>query len=152
MESHDLCIIIIRLLSYIIIIIAIILPQISRVICTHIDRDHVSPICHVYSPISSLFRYFLIDARIYRLHLETKPPADPTASTSDKFILTSCLFPDKYRFPGAAVGPGLDIIALLRKPLRRVSAVLLICLVYPFPARERERFRFVAKGNLNIPH
>lgn len=37
---------------------------------------------------------------------------------------------------------GLDIIALLRKPPRRVPAVLLICLVsLPPSAREREHFK-----------
>ena len=86
-------------------------------ICGCINRDHVSTICHVHS-ISSLFYYFLIDARMHRLRLETKPLVKSNSlvpSTSDKFILTSYLFPNKYRFPGAAAQADLDIIALLRK-------------------------------------
>jgi len=66
-----------------------------------------------------------------------------TQLPTNLFSLHAC-FPDKYRFPGA--GPSLDIIALLRKPVRRVPAVLLICLVYSLPAREREHFGSSRRG------
>lgn len=116
-----------------------------------IDRDHVPAICHVRSP-SSLFHYFLIDARIRCLRLEAKPSAKPNSlvpSTSDKFILTSCLFPDKYRF-GAAVqaDPGLDIIALLRKS--RHVACLPFFLFVLSTRSQKEAFQAVEKGKLNI--
>lgn len=82
-------------------------------------------------------------------------PADsPASPTSDKFILTSCLFPDKYRFPrvaGRQAGFGFDIIALLRKLPRRVPAVLLICLVSLSRSSSMKGSISGEKGERNIP-
>jgi len=109
-----------------------------------IYRDHVLSMCHVRSPNLVVIPPFF--------NRRTYPPSPSRCETARQLRaglpnfrqIYSHFMPDKYRSPrgggGEAAGSGFDIIALLRKPPRRVPAVLLICLAYPFPARERERF------------
>lgn len=94
-------------------------------------RRYVMPV----RPISSLFHYFLIDARIHRLRLEasagTQLGWSPQLPTN--LFSLHAYFPINIDSRGDGTGrprPRYNRVTP-EEPPRRVPAVLLICLVYP---------------------